>query len=271
MTSLQNNQIFFYDLNNDVIEFSLRKTILEKLERDIDFRCDTDNEKLLYLRKIKQDLVDTIDKETCIGIHQLIDIEFKKGKYVLNKNQFFDFIEFFLKTETDIEAEITETLKGLRFRKKPEEKREIIGSALNKYNSIAPEQLTRLSFLMYCLNTKIAEAQPDIFKPNLTVFKDTRSHLFFDFLYRDWLKQENKCRPQLSYIVSEMRKKESELSITCPSLEDFAQFWNNNYSHPYRLTFKKSKINLSDEPSKKYETAFDNRKKYFLDELIKKG
>ncbi len=141
-----------------------------------------------------------------------------------------------------------------------------------------------ISILTHCLKLQILmEAKRELenpqplqlnFIPNLTVFKNPESHRFFDYLYNAWLKEIKECRPELSYIVRAMIEPKkgnviNDFAITCPSLKDFAEFWNKTYSsHPFKLKFENSKINLSDYGAKKYEAPFDNHKKYFRDNML---
>ncbi len=285
MATLLQNQKYFYDHMNEIIEISLKETMLHTLERDLKLRFTTDNDKLSYLLKLKRELIDLIDKETNIEVYHLIDIVDSGTRFTLDKCQFMEFCEHWLNLNFDFEKEtslIIDKHKG---------DFETIIEKLKTFNSenkaTAPEEITQLSFWMYCINShleKVRENQGKEFKPNLTIFKNSESHRFFDFLYNDWLKDIDNCRPQLSYIVSAMReamrasiKDEKEgiktnrlndFAITCPSLEDFINFWNDNYSHPFRLTFKNSKPNLSDEPGDKYQAPFNNRKMYFLNNMI---
>lgn len=254
----------FYSYVKESLESTLKETI-EDITSNSNFKYGTDKDKLRVLEYFKEDYAGNGH----FNYLKVKGVKYNQGKFEIVKTEFDEVIKI-----CGVNLENTEF--GI-FQNKNDKEKPFAYKSFVQANSI----------FTYCLelqiirefeqaiegkisNSKLPKEMPssENFTPNLTIFKNKESHMFFDFLYNDWLKKEKKCRPQLSYIVSVMRKDKSELSITCPSLKDFAYFWNNTYSHPFRLTFKNSKLNLSDEPSAKYQTAFDNRKEYFEREIM---
>ncbi len=254
---------------NTAIYEEYRKLVITSLQDFLQATKEAITTNSLYKFGDLQDKLNVIedlkhDHGTHFNFLKVKGVHYSKGEFSLIENEFLELIE-----ENRLNLE---TLDFGIFQNENDEGKPF---AYKSYIQV-------LSILTHCLELQIyrevkqqlEKPQPfaENFTPNLTVFKNLESHKFFDFLYNDWLKKIENCRPQLSYIVSAMRKEErsktvNNLRIICP-LKDFAEFWNTSYSHTFKLTFEKSKLNLQDEPSNKHEALFDAHKEYFENNIM---
>ncbi len=243
-------------LNNDLL------SIKEQIYKNSLFRYGNLEDKINVIEELKQ------DTGTHFNFLRVKGVEYKQGKFQIIETEFKELID-------EYRVNLENYNFGLFGNENDNEK----PLAYKSYHQV-------LAILEYCLKLQILNEakqqleKPQIltekFKPNLTIFKNRESHLFFDFLFNDWLKDIEACRPQLSYIVWAMTKEKeretekeiNDYAITCPTLGEFANFWNT-YPHIFKLTYKKSKLNLSnDEPSPIHKAPFDNRKKEFKKTLV---
>ena len=152
-----NNGVFFLQLMNDLINCSLRKTLLENLEKDLRLRYTTEKEKFQYLRQLKRNLIESIDQETAIEVYQLIEIEKHGNLFNLNRNQFLEFCGHWLDIEQEFEKEVEDLIQ--RYSGSYSEMSAKLNDYYIKNNAFSPEQITRLSFWMYCINSKLDESE----------------------------------------------------------------------------------------------------------------
>ena len=153
MATLKNNTLYFYELMNDIIELSLKESLLQNLERDLTLRNTTLDEKLSYLIKIKREFIEFLDKNTTIEAYHLIDIEKQNNTYSLNKNQFLDFCSFWIDPEIDFEENTSKIINDNKGNYS--EIVEKINDYYSDNNAFKPEQIIQLSLCLYCINSNI--------------------------------------------------------------------------------------------------------------------
>jgi hypothetical protein len=225
--------VYFFELSNDIINSSLKEMLYDKLKRDLSLRFTTEADKITYLHKLKKDLILHIDQETSIEVYQLIDIEEKETGFELNKNQFFDFSRYWLKLDVDYEKEVSEIIK--HHRGKYSEMSEKLNELFARNNSLAlaPEQITRLSFWMYCINSELGkikepETAVEVFNKEYfhPIFKNKIAQQFFE----QRINEPGKYRRKFVSCLYQTLRGQIK-----PGPYDFAIYWNTHYTNIFEI------------------------------------